>query len=80
MKLTNDMGYDDGYTVGYNRLCVPERTTLIAGTDSDAYRSAYANGLIDGAERIARRRNSDRAWHPKISPNTFEEGADRYEA
>lgn len=43
-----DVGYDDGYAVGYNTAC-EIRTTLIEGDfDSADYARGYANGQADG--------------------------------
>ena len=44
-----DVGYDDGYAVGYNTEC-KIRTTLIEGDfDSEHYSSGYNSGIYDGA-------------------------------
>jgi hypothetical protein len=43
-----DVGYDDGYAVGYNTAC-EIRTTLISGNfENVEYASAYARGQTDG--------------------------------
>lgn len=41
-------GYSDGYAVGYNRLCHPDKTNIIHGLDSPKYRDGYADGYADG--------------------------------
>ena len=43
-----DSGYDDGYVVGYNSICHPDKSNIIYGHDSDEYRNAYADGHTDG--------------------------------
>jgi hypothetical protein len=54
-----DVGYDDGYAVGYNTAC-EIRATLIEGDfDNSDYASGYAAGQTDGiaacnADRKAR--------------------------
>jgi hypothetical protein len=43
-----DLGYDDGYAVGYNTAC-EIRTTLIAGNfENNEYATAYGRGQTDG--------------------------------
>ena len=43
-----DVGFDDGYAVGYNTAC-EIRATLIEGDfKSDAYAKAYARGIEAG--------------------------------
>ena len=45
-----DVGYDDGYAVGYNTEC-KIRATLIEGDfDSEHYSRGYNSGLYDGAK------------------------------
>ena len=48
-----DMGYGDGYAVGYNSTC-EIRSTLIHGLESTEYKNAYNNGYVDGAEACRR--------------------------
>lgn len=44
-----DVGYDDGYAVGYNTTC-KIRATLIEGDwDNEDYTQAYELGYADGA-------------------------------
>ena len=43
-----DSGYNDGYAVGYNSICHPNKSNLIYGHDSAEYRNAYADGHADG--------------------------------
>ena len=43
-----DIGYDDGFAVGYNSTC-KIRSTLINGDwESPSYSEGYAEGIIDG--------------------------------
>ena len=45
-----DVGYNDGYAVGYNTEC-KIRATLIEGDfDSEHYSRGYNSGLYDGAK------------------------------
>jgi hypothetical protein len=49
-----DVGYSDGYAVGYNTEC-KIRTTLIEGDfDSEHYSRGYNSGLYDGAAACRR--------------------------
>jgi len=50
-----DMGYDDGYAVGYNTTC-EIRATMIHGLESQEYQTAYRRGYIDGSEACRRDR------------------------
>jgi len=44
----NDVGYSDGYAVGYNTTC-KIRATLVEGKwDNKTYVNAYNTGYIDG--------------------------------
>ena len=44
-----DVGYDDGYAVGYNSTC-KIRATLIEGDwDNKRYAEAYRGGYADGS-------------------------------
>lgn len=44
-----NVGYDDGYAVGYNTTC-KIRSTLIEGDwDNEDYSDAYKRGYADGA-------------------------------
>ena len=45
----SDVGYDDGYAVGYNTTC-KIRATLVEGEwDNEEYMEAYNYGYADGA-------------------------------
>ena len=45
----SDVGYDDGYAVGYNTTC-KIRATLVEGNwDNEEYMEAYNYGYADGA-------------------------------
>ncbi len=48
-KDKSDVGYSDGYAVGYNTTC-QIRVTLIEGDwDNQSYAKGYNRGYIDGA-------------------------------
>lgn len=52
-----DVGFDDGYAVGYNTEC-QIRATLIEGDfENQAYAEAYARGRHEGAEACKRERS-----------------------
>ena len=44
-------GYDDGSVVGYNSLCHPGTSNIIAGNwDNGNYSNGYSDGEADGRE------------------------------
>lgn len=43
-----DVGYDDGYSVGYNTTCQIRATLIDGDFKNEAYATAYARGLSDG--------------------------------
>ena len=52
-----DVGYDDGYAVGYNSTC-EIRTTLIEGDfDNSHYQRGYDDGYRAGSEDCRRSRD-----------------------
>ena len=45
-----DSGYSDGYAVGYNEICYPNRSNMVWGHwDSEKYSSGYRAGKSHGA-------------------------------
>jgi len=53
-----DVGYDDGYAVGYNTAC-QIRATLVEGDfKNEAYAEAYARGQSDGIVACQADRNA----------------------
>lgn len=73
-----DVGFDDGYAVGYNTAC-EIRTTLIEGDfDNKTYAQAYARGRAAGedacrAERAARKSSDalDEVAEEAVSGTTY---------
>lgn len=62
-----DVGYTDGYAVGYNTAC-QIRATLIEGDfKNEDYSRAYANGQTDGISAC----NADRAAG-RVAPGSGE--------
>jgi len=54
-----DVGYDDGYAVGYNTEC-EIRATLIEGDfDNPDYSRGYNSGMADGAMACRQSRRQD---------------------
>lgn len=52
-----DVGYDDGYAVGYNTTC-KIRATLIEGDwGSEAYSRGYNAGYLDGSAECLAKNN-----------------------
>ena len=45
-----DVGYDDGYAVGYNTTCKIRGTLVEGNWDNEEYMEAYNYGHDDGAE------------------------------
>lgn len=55
-----EIGYDDGYAVGYNTACEIRATMIEGNFDNKEYAEAYARGRVDGANGCyAERRATD---------------------
>jgi hypothetical protein len=49
-----DVGYKDGYVVGYNKTCELSGTLVYGDWDNKEYMASYNDGYTDGAEECHR--------------------------
>lgn len=46
-----DQGRRDGFSSGYNQVCVPRKTLIYGNWDSEEYRDGYIIGYQEGIAR-----------------------------